>query len=107
VRTLGANYTTLHVYSYVGSITEMLDNPHHKDELYRWGLRPGTMFACGVDFLLRLRPEALAPFQDELRVRRQSCTLQSVSIPARRTTHTRTTACLFDCMPAADEQLRH
>lgn len=68
IRTLGANYTTLHVATYVGSVTEMLDNPHHKDELFRWGLRPGTMFACGVDFLLRLRPEALAPFQNEFQV---------------------------------------
>ena len=29
------------------------------------GLHPSNMFACGVDFLLRLKPEALAPHAEQ------------------------------------------
>lgn len=46
----------------------LLDNPHHKDELWRLGVRPGTAFACGIDFLLRIRPEALEPHAAVLQV---------------------------------------
>ncbi len=81
IRTLGANYTTLRVSTQVGSLADMLDNPQHKDELFRLGLRPGTVFACGIDFLLRLRPEALAPFQAELQAR--ACML-TITMPTRR-----------------------
>jgi hypothetical protein len=46
----------------------LLDNPHHKDELWRLGVRPATAFACGIDFLLRIRPQALAPHHAALEV---------------------------------------
>jgi len=58
----------------------MLNNTHHKEELFRLGLRPGTVFACGIDFLLRLRPEALAPFQAELQVRACMLTIAPLAV---------------------------
>ena len=54
--------------SQAGFSMRLLDNPHHKDELWRLGVRPATAFACGVDFLLRIRPQALAPHQAALQV---------------------------------------
>lgn len=80
IRTLGANYTTLRVSTQVGSLADMLDNPHHKDELLRLGLRPSTVFACGIDFLLALRPEALAPFQAELQARACMLTIAPLAV---------------------------
>lgn len=80
IRILGANYTNLRVSTQVGSLADMLDNPHHKDELFHLGLRPGTIFACGIDFLLRLRPEALAPFQAELQARACMLTIAPLAV---------------------------
>ena len=54
--------------SQAGFSMRLLDNTHHKDELWRLGVRPATAFACGVDFLLRIRPQALAPHQAALQV---------------------------------------
>ncbi len=67
LRELGANFTTLRVRTFVGYTMLLLDNVHHTEELHQMGVNPATAFACGVDFLLRIRPEALAPFAEELR----------------------------------------
>lgn len=67
VRSLGAEFPAISVTSWVGHIMLLLDNPYHKEELYRLGITPATAFPCAVKFLLRLRPAVLAPFADELR----------------------------------------
>ena len=66
--------------SQAGFSMRLLDNPHHKDELWRLGVRPGTAFACGIDFLLRIRPQALAPHKAALQVVfRATCVVIAVS----------------------------
>ena len=60
----------------------LLDNPHHKDELWRLGVRPATAFACGIDFLLRIRPQALAPHHAALEVTPlHTCVVPTVRTP--------------------------
>lgn len=81
VRELGSNATVLHVSSFLGLVLPLLDNPHHKAELFSMGLHPANAFACGIDFLLRLRPEALAPFEKEFQARFRPCQRVSLSVP--------------------------
>ena len=40
------------------------------------GLHPGNMFACGVDFLLRLKPAALAPHMEQFEALRDPAPLK-------------------------------
>ena len=61
MRTLGARHTTLYVNTFKGYTWPLLDNTHHKEELRAMGLHPSNAFACAVDFLFRIRPEALEP----------------------------------------------
>ena len=64
----------------------LLDNPYHKDELWRLGVRPGTAFACGIEFLLRIRPEALEPHAAALEVVfRAACAVIAVHVPEQCT----------------------
>lgn len=40
---------------------------HSQEELRQMGLHPNNVLACGVDFLFRLKPEALAPHAEASR----------------------------------------
>jgi hypothetical protein len=46
----------------------LIENPHHRAQLYAMGLRPETIFGCAMDFLLRPNEALFDMFNDELQV---------------------------------------
>eukprot|EP00611_Tribonema_gayanum_P028478 TRINITY_DN7331_c0_g1_i1.p1 TRINITY_DN7331_c0_g1~~TRINITY_DN7331_c0_g1_i1.p1 ORF type:complete len:446 (+),score=61.44 TRINITY_DN7331_c0_g1_i1:44-1381(+) len=56
---------TVFITSNRGRVFRLFDNPHHKKQLNRMGLRPDTAFACAFRFLFELNAAVKADFAEE------------------------------------------
>eukprot|EP00887_Chlorella_sp_A99_P002550 scaffold6.g2550.t1 len=50
---------SLHITSNAGLLLRLFSNPHHREQLHSWGLRPETAFGCACHFLFGEPTEAV------------------------------------------------
>lgn len=58
----------LDVWTNLGLTARLFDNPHHRQRLFDWGLRPDTAFRCVMDYLFEVRQEVRDMYAAELAV---------------------------------------
>ena len=75
------NVTTLFVASNRGRIVQLFDNPYHRSQLFRMGLRPETAVRCAFDFLFSPTDSLLNAMDREFKILESSDALKiSVNI---------------------------
>lgn len=86
LRDFHADAAVLEIVSAVQYTSEIFANPHHKRQLFAWGLRPETAMGCAFHYLFKPTPSMMQNFGDQFATLTDPSTLK-IGLHARLGDH--------------------